>query len=45
VTIWYLWVEDADFPLASAIAVPLVLVTTALTFLLARQTMLVKEVR
>jgi iron(III) transport system permease protein len=44
VTIWYLWVEDANFTLASAIAVPLVLVTTALTFLLARQTMRVKKI-
>ena len=45
VMIWYLWGEDADFPLASAIAVPLVLVTMVLTFLLARQTMLVKGLR
>ena len=44
VTLWYLWVEDANFPLASAIAVPLMIVTTALTFLVAKQTMLMKEV-
>lgn len=41
VTLWYLWV-DAEFPLASAIAVPMVIVTTALTFLVAKQTMLVE---
>jgi iron(III) transport system permease protein len=42
VTLWFLWVEDADFPLASAIAVPLIVVTTGLTFLVAKQTMLQK---
>ena len=40
VTLWYLWVEDADFALASAIAVPLMIVTTALTFFVAKQTLL-----
>jgi iron(III) transport system permease protein len=40
VTLWFLWMEEADFSLASAIAVPLVMVTMALTFLVARQTLL-----
>jgi ABC-type sugar transport system permease subunit len=35
--------EDSNFSAASAIAVPLVLITIGLTFLLARQTMLVGE--
>jgi iron(III) transport system permease protein len=40
VTLWYLWVEEAEFSLASAIAVPLVLITSALSFFIARKTML-----
>ena len=44
VVLWHLWVEQSEFRLASAMAVPLMIVTTALTFLVARQTMLVKEV-
>ncbi len=40
VTLWYLWVEDAKFDVASAIAVPLVIITSVLTFFVARQTML-----
>jgi iron(III) transport system permease protein len=43
VLLWYLWMEDSNFSAASAIAVPLVLITIGLTFLLARQTMLVGE--
>ncbi len=42
VILWFLWVEDAQFGLASAIAVPLVIVTTTLTYFVAKQTMLVE---
>jgi len=45
VILWYLWVEDGEFGLASAIAVPLVIVTTVLTFIVANQTMLAREGR
>ena len=44
VTLWRLWMDQAELRLASAIAVPLMIVTTVLTFLVARQTMLGKEV-
>jgi iron(III) transport system permease protein len=40
VTLWYLWTEDADFPLASAIAVPMLLVSSILTYFVASKTML-----
>jgi iron(III) transport system permease protein len=40
VALWNAWVEDLNFPLASAIAVPLVIITSILAFLLAKQTML-----
>ena len=40
VTLWNLWVEQAEFALASAIAVPMMLVTTGLTYFVAKQTML-----
>jgi iron(III) transport system permease protein len=43
VVLWFLWVEDGDFGLASAIAVPLVLVTSILTYFVAKQTMLAGE--
>jgi iron(III) transport system permease protein len=43
VVLWFLWVEQGDFRLASAIAVPLVIVTTLLTYFVARQTMLTRE--
>jgi iron(III) transport system permease protein len=42
VTLWFLWMEEAEFGIASAIAVPMVIVTMILTFLVARQTMLVE---
>jgi len=42
VLLWFLWVEQAAFGLASAIAVPLVIVTTILTYFVAKQTMLVR---
>jgi len=42
VILWFLWMEEAEFRIASAIAVPLVMVTMALTFLVARQTMVVE---
>ena len=40
VTLWNLWVEQAEFALASAIAVPMMIVTTGLTYFVAKQTML-----
>jgi iron(III) transport system permease protein len=40
VTLWNLWVEEAEFALASAIAVPMMIVTIALTYFVAKQTML-----
>jgi len=40
VTLWNLWVEDAQFQLASAIAVPLMLLTIILTYFVANKTML-----
>lgn len=43
VILWFLWVENGDFGLASAIAVPLVIVTTILTYFVAKQTMLTRE--
>ena len=43
VILWFLWVENGDFALASAIAVPLVIVTTILTYFVATQTMLTRE--
>jgi len=43
VVLWFLWVENGDFPLASAIAVPLLMVTTTLTYFVAKQTMLTRE--
>jgi len=43
VVLWFLWVEQGDFRLASAIAVPLVVATTILTYFVARQTMLTRE--
>jgi iron(III) transport system permease protein len=42
VTLWNLWVEQAEFAIASAIAVPMMIVTTGLTFFVAKQTMLVE---
>jgi iron(III) transport system permease protein len=43
VILWFLWVENGDFGLASAIAVPLLVVTMILTYFVARQTMLTAE--
>ena len=43
VILWFLWVENGDFALASAIAVPLLMVTTLLTYFVAQQTMLPGE--
>jgi len=43
VILFFLWVEEGDFRLASAISVPIVLVTMALSFLVSRQTMLAKD--
>ena len=40
VTLWNLWAEQAEFALASTIAVPMMLVTTGLTYFVAKQTML-----
>jgi iron(III) transport system permease protein len=40
VTLWFLWVEDARMGLASAIAVPLMIVSMLLTLLVASQTMI-----
>jgi iron(III) transport system permease protein len=40
VILWFLWVEDGEFGLASAIAVSLVIVTMVLTYFVAKQTML-----
>ena len=40
VILWFLWVEDGEFGLASAIAVSLTVVTTVLTYFVAKQTML-----
>ena len=42
VTLWFLWMEEAEFAIAAAIVVPLVIVTMVLTLLVARQTMLVE---
>lgn len=42
VALWNLWNDLGDFPLASAIAVPLVLLSSGLALLVARQTMLVE---
>jgi ABC-type Fe3+ transport system permease subunit len=42
VTLWFLWTAEGRFALASAIAVPLMLITTLLSFLVARQTMLME---
>lgn len=43
VTLWYLWMDDGDFALASTIAVPMVIFSGGLAFLVAREAMLVKE--
>ena len=43
VVLWRLWVEQAEFSLASAVAVPLMIVTITLTVFVARHTMLMKE--
>ncbi len=43
VVLWFLWVEENNFPLASAAALPIMIVTMALTFLVAKQTMLIKD--
>ena len=40
VTLWFLWVQDTDTPLASAIAIPMVIVAAILTYFVARGTML-----
>ena len=42
VTLWILWAEEGRLPLASAIAVPMMLITILLSFFVARQTMLVE---
>jgi iron(III) transport system permease protein len=42
VTLWILWTEEGRLPLASAIAVPMMLITIVLSFFVARQTMLVE---
>jgi iron(III) transport system permease protein len=43
VIIWFLWVEDGEYALASAIAVPLVIITSILTYFVAKKTMLGEE--
>jgi iron(III) transport system permease protein len=44
VTLWFLWTEEGRFSLASAIAVPMMLVTILLSFYVAQKTMLQREV-
>jgi ABC-type Fe3+ transport system permease subunit len=40
VTLWNLWVGEGRFALASSIAVPMMIITILLSFLVARKTLL-----
>lgn len=44
VRLWIIWTQEGDFQLGAALAVPLMLVSVGLSFLIARQGMVRKEV-
>jgi len=43
VLVWFLWMEDANYPVASAIAVPMIIISGILAYFVARKTMLMRE--
>jgi iron(III) transport system permease protein len=43
VLIWFLWMEDANYPVASAIAVPMIIISGIMAYYISKGAMLMKE--